>query len=135
MTRRFAIILLLAVFAGLGLARHQQPNKEASSGKPEDRAADRAAIHKTFQQLLKTLFTALLVREKEQWRLGQLREEERSEPVSLGDVKWLIGVWTAKTPDREVTITYTWDDRKVFIRGRFVVREKGKEVLSGQQII
>ncbi len=82
-----------------------------------------------------TRFTALLVREKDRWRLGQLREEERSEPVSLDDVKWLIGAWMTKTGDREVTVTYSWDEKKVFIRGRFVVREKGKVTLSGQQII
>src|SRR5438094_292511 len=55
MTRRFAIILLQAVCAGLGLAHHQQPSKEAGSGDREGRAADRAAIRKTFQQFLKTL--------------------------------------------------------------------------------
>ena len=41
----------------------------------------------------------------------------------------------AKIGDREVTTTYTWDDKKAFIRARFVVREKGKEVLTGRQII
>jgi uncharacterized protein (TIGR02246 family) len=219
MTRRFALVLLLALVGGLGLAHHYQPGKEADrSGDKEDRAADRAAIRKTFQDFLTTLgkgdgdavaafwtasgeyveedgdvirghkslaaeyrklfaktkgvrvegkvetlrflgqdaaiaegvfsrkatrdlpaastrFTALLVREKERWRLGQLREEERSEPVTLDDVKWLLGAWMAKRGDRDVTITYDLDDNKVFIRGRFVVREKGKEVLSGQQII
>jgi uncharacterized protein (TIGR02246 family) len=219
MTRRFAIVLLLAACGGLGLARHYQSGKtEERAAGGEDRAADRAAIATTFQQLLKALgkgdadavasfwtdtgeyiddegeiirgrkalaaaykkffaktrglqvqgkasdlrflgqdaavaegvfdrqgakelpatsarFTALLVREKGKWRLAQLREEERGEPASLDDVKWLIGDWVAKTPDREVSVRYAWDPKKVFMRGRFAVREKGKEVLSGEQII
>jgi uncharacterized protein (TIGR02246 family) len=82
-----------------------------------------------------TRFTALLAREKGQWRLAQLREEENSESASLDDVKWLIGDWVAKNGDREVRTNYTWDDKKAFIRGRFVIREKGKEALSGRQVI
>ncbi len=82
-----------------------------------------------------TRFTMLLAREKGQWRLAQLREEERRETVRLDDVKWLIGDWVAKTGDREVKTTYSWDDKKAFIRGRFVIREKGKEVLSGRQVL
>jgi uncharacterized protein (TIGR02246 family) len=219
MTRRVAIVLLLAVCGGLGLAGHDRPGERAvPSGDKEDRVADRKAIQTTFQQLLKALgkgdakavaafwtdsgeyidaegdlirgrkalaaaykahfakfkrlevegkardvrfvgqdvavaegvFTrksteeapaasthvaALLVREKGKWRLAQLREEEHSESVSLDDLKWLIGDWVAKVGDREVRTTYTWDDKKAFIRGRFVVREKGKEVLSGRQVI
>ncbi len=82
-----------------------------------------------------TRFSALVVREKGKWRLAQLREEQRSESVRLDDLKWLIGDWVATVGDREVRTTYAWDDRKAFIRGRFVVREKGKEVLAGRQVI
>jgi uncharacterized protein (TIGR02246 family) len=220
MTRRFTLVLLLAVCGGFGLAHHDQPGKKGdrSAAGKEDRAADREAIRKTFQQLLKALgkgdadavasfwtdsgeyvdqegeiihgrkalaaaykgfftknkgvrvegkardlrflgqdaavaegsfsrhaagelpattshFTALVVREKGQWRLAQLREEERREPAKLDDLKWLIGDWEAKTKDRQVSVHYALDDKKAFIRGRFVVREKGKEVLSGEQII
>ena len=219
MTRHFALVLLLAACAGLGLARHDQPGKTADrSGDKEDRPADREAIQNTFGQFRKALgkgdadsvaafwtdngeyvddegeiirgrkalaaayktffgkhkglrvegkpqalrflgqdaavaegvfsrqragdlpatsshFTALLVREKGKWHLAQLREMERTESASLDDLKWLIGDWMAKTEAREVSIRYAWDEKKVFIRGNFVVREKGKEVLSGQQII
>jgi uncharacterized protein (TIGR02246 family) len=219
MTGRFAIVLLLAAGGGLGLAHHGQPGKPAErAADKDDRAADRAAIHKTFEQLLLALgkgdakavaafwtdsgeyvdsegeiirgrqalvkaykeffarnkgvkvegtaqalrflgqdtavaegtftrrtaaklppstarMTALLVREKGQWRLAQLREEERSEPARLDELKWLIGDWVAKVGDREVSTSYTWDEKKVFILGRFVVKEKGKVVLSGRQTI
>jgi uncharacterized protein (TIGR02246 family) len=220
MTRRIAIVVLVAACAGLGLAHHAQTGKSAGrSADKEDRAADRAAIQKNLQQFLKALgkgdaeavaafwtdsgeyidddgetirgrkaltaayktffarnkglqvdgklqslrflgqdtavaegeffrksagklpassshLTALLVREKGEWRLAQIREDERTEPAaSLDELKWLIGDWAAKNGDREVSIHYGWDEKKVFIRGRFAVREKGKEVLSGQQII
>jgi uncharacterized protein (TIGR02246 family) len=219
MTGRFAIVLIVALSAGLVMAGHYQRGKVADRpSDKEDRVADREAIQKTFRGLLRALakgdaeavaaywtesgeyvddegeiirgrkalaaaykalfaktrgvrvegkakdlrflgqdaavaegsfsrqgaddlpatashFTALLVREKGQWRLAQFREEEDSEPVSLDDLKWLIGDWVAKNGPREVRITYAWDDKKAFIRGRFVVREKGKEVLSGRQVI
>jgi uncharacterized protein (TIGR02246 family) len=219
MTQRLAIVLLLAVCAGLGLARHHQPARtDDRAGDKEDRATDREAIRSTLQQLLKALgkgdadavaafwtasgeyvdddgeiirgrkalaaayktffaknkgvrvdgkatalrflgqdtaiaegvfsrqskgelpavssrFEAMLVREKGQWRLAQLHEEAGNEPASLDDLKWLIGNWVARNKDREVSMTYTWAENKVFINSRFVVQEKGKVVLSGRQII
>jgi hypothetical protein len=53
----------------------------------------------------------------------------------MDDVKWLVGDWVAKAGDREVSTTYAFDANKVFLTGRYVVREKGKVVLSGRQII
>src|SRR5262249_5484137 len=55
MTRRFVVLLFLAACASLGLARHYQSGKTEERAEKDDRAADRAAIHKTLQQLLKAL--------------------------------------------------------------------------------
>src|SRR5262245_41268288 len=56
MTRRFAIVLLLAAGGGLGLAHHEQPARQDDRAADQgDRAADRAAIHKTFQELRQAL--------------------------------------------------------------------------------
>src|SRR5262249_19646836 len=50
MTRRI-VIVLLSVGAGLGLAQHDQPGKAADPVADKERAADRGAILKTFEQL------------------------------------------------------------------------------------
>jgi len=79
----------------------------------------------------------LLVREDGQWKLALVREWERdvNEDLGLKDLSWLIGTWDAAGKDREVTTSYQWDEKKVFIHGKFSVKEGGKVVESGTQII
>jgi uncharacterized protein (TIGR02246 family) len=79
----------------------------------------------------------LLVREGGQWKVAMVREWDRdtSLDASLKELAWLIGTWQATTKDREVTITYEWDENKVFIRGKYAVKEGDKVVESGTQII
>jgi uncharacterized protein (TIGR02246 family) len=80
---------------------------------------------------------AVLARDGEQWKLAVVRESDRDvrPPVSLKDLEWLIGTWRAVTPDREVTITYKWDENKAFIRGIFTVKEGTKAIESGTETI
>ena len=55
--------------------------------------------------------------------------------VSLKELQWLIGTWRAVTKDREVTITYEWDQNKAFLRGKFTVKEGTKVIESGTETI
>jgi uncharacterized protein (TIGR02246 family) len=79
----------------------------------------------------------LLVREGGQWKVAVVQEWDRDTAIdtSLAELEWLIGTWQTTTKDREVTTTYEWDDNKAFIRGRFTVKEGGKVVESGTQMI
>jgi uncharacterized protein (TIGR02246 family) len=79
----------------------------------------------------------LLVREDGKWKVAMVREWDRdvSLDVSLNELDWLIGTWYSSTKDREVTTTYEWDDNKVFIHGRYTVKEGAKVVESGTQMI
>jgi uncharacterized protein (TIGR02246 family) len=79
----------------------------------------------------------LLVREDGQWKVAIVREWDRDvvQDVALKELEWLIGTWQASSKDREVTTTYEWDENKVFIRGKFSVKEGKKVVESGMQII
>ena len=52
---------------------------------------------------------------------------------SVKDLEWLIGTWQMTAGDRTVTTTYEWDDNKVFIRGRYSIKEGAKVVESGTQ--
>ena len=79
----------------------------------------------------------LLVREGGQWKIAVVREWDRDvgEDVTLKELEWLIGTWQAATKDRQVTTTYEWDENKVFIRGKYTVKEGGKVIESGMQMI
>jgi len=79
----------------------------------------------------------LLVREGGQWKVAIVREWDRdvAEDVALKELEWLIGTWQASTKEREVTTTYEWDEHKVFIRGKYAVKEGGKVIESGTQFI
>lgn len=80
---------------------------------------------------------ALLVREGGQWKVAMVREWDRdiSHDTKLTDLSWLIGSWTASGKDKEVAITYEWNEKKTFIHGQFTVKEAGKAVETGTQVI
>jgi uncharacterized protein (TIGR02246 family) len=80
-------------------------------------------------------YTALQVREKGRWLIARMREWPPDDAVSLKDLAWLIGTWRSTAGDRTVEVRYAWDDNKKFIHARFTVKEKGKTVASGLQII
>jgi uncharacterized protein (TIGR02246 family) len=78
-------------------------------------------------------FSMLLARENGNWLIALLREWP-DEGITLRDMKWLIGTWTARTEGGEIHTTYEWDETKKFIRCRFTVKNKDNTV-SGTQFI
>jgi uncharacterized protein (TIGR02246 family) len=79
----------------------------------------------------------LLVREGGQWKVAIVREWDRDVGLdeNLKELEWLIGTWQATSKDRETTISYEWDENKVFLRGKYSVKEGGKVIESGMQMI
>jgi uncharacterized protein (TIGR02246 family) len=79
----------------------------------------------------------LLVRDGGEWKVAIVREWDRDtdQDVSLKELEWLIGTWQASNKDREVTTSYEWDENKAFIRGKYSVKEGGKVIESGMQMI
>jgi uncharacterized protein (TIGR02246 family) len=79
----------------------------------------------------------LLVREDGQWKVAIVREWDRDVGLdtNLAELEWLIGTWQAATKEREVTLVYEWDEHKVFIRGKYTVKEGNKVVEAGTQMI
>ncbi len=79
----------------------------------------------------------VLIRQGGQWKMAIVREWDRDvgQDVSLKSLEWLIGTWRAVSKDREVTITYRWDESKAFIRGKYRVKQGGKFVESGMEVI
>jgi uncharacterized protein (TIGR02246 family) len=79
--------------------------------------------------------SALYAREDGKWLLALLREWP-DDGAALGDVDWLIGSWEAKSDEVDVRTTYEWDEGRSFIRARFTIKNKEKDVtLSGTQLI
>ncbi len=79
----------------------------------------------------------LLVRENGKWKVAIVREWDRdvAYDVNLKELDWLIGTWHAANKKRELTLVYEWDENKVFIHGKYTVKEGGKVVESGTQVI
>jgi uncharacterized protein (TIGR02246 family) len=77
------------------------------------------------------------VREGDQWKVAIIREWDRDISLDLGlkDLQWLIGTWQSVGKDREVTLTYEWDENRAFLRGRFTVKEGTKVIESGTEVI
>jgi uncharacterized protein (TIGR02246 family) len=79
--------------------------------------------------------SALYARDNGQWLIALLREWP-DEGAALRDVDWLIGSWEAKNDVIDVRTTYEWDEGRNFIRARFTIKNKEKDVsLSGTQLI
>lgn len=80
---------------------------------------------------------SLLIREGGQWKVAIVQEWDRDDglDVSINELAWLIGTWQVTTKDREVTTTYEWDENKVFILGKYTVKEGAKVIESGTQRI
>jgi uncharacterized protein (TIGR02246 family) len=80
---------------------------------------------------------SLLVREDGKWKVAIVQEWDRDDglDVTINELAWLIGTWKVATKDREVTTTYEWDENKVFILGKYTVKEGDKVIESGTQKI
>jgi uncharacterized protein (TIGR02246 family) len=80
---------------------------------------------------------SLLVREGGQWKVAMVNEWDRDTgaDVSLAELEWLVGTWHATNKDKELTLVYEWDANKAFIRGQYSVKEGGKVIDSGTQMI
>lgn len=84
-----------------------------------------------------TRFSAFLVLEEGGWRFASVREweAESAEQVTLDDLGWMAGDWTATGKAGDVKLSFVRDENKAFLRGRYTVTREGKTVRSGTQII
>lgn len=81
-----------------------------------------------------TRYSVLHVKENGEWKIAFAREFAAEED-RIEDLEWLVGKWSAKMDDREVTFDYRWTPKKAFLRAEFEVKENGKVIKSGVQII
>jgi uncharacterized protein (TIGR02246 family) len=81
-----------------------------------------------------TRYSVICAREDGQWKIALEREWGVNED-KLDDLSWLIGEWTARTKDRELHMSFRWNDKKTLIVDKFTVKEGGKISSSGTQRI
>lgn len=82
-------------------------------------------------------YSVLHVREDDGWKMASVREwvPDPQELVTVNDLEWMLGTWTAKGPEAELRITFSWDEDKAFLRGRYVLTKGDKVIHSGTQVI
>src|SRR5207248_7479500 len=68
-------------------------------------------------------YSVLHVREEGGWHMASVREwlPDPAELVTLKDVEWLLGEWAAMGLGGEVRVTYSLDEYKAILRGRYTL--------------
>ncbi len=82
-------------------------------------------------------YSALHVWEDGKWYAASVREwvPDPATEVSLKQLEWLIGDWTAKGDNGELKITFAWDEDKNFLIGKYRLSHEGKITSKGTQVI
>jgi uncharacterized protein (TIGR02246 family) len=82
-------------------------------------------------------YSVLHVRQEDGWKMASVREwvPDPAQLVTLKDVEWLVGEWSASSKELRAKVTYAWDEDKASLQGRYVIRRDGKVVASGTQVI
>jgi uncharacterized protein (TIGR02246 family) len=82
-------------------------------------------------------YSVLHVREGDAWKMASVREwvPDPALDVTLKDVEWLVGEWSAKSDDAQASVSYAWDKGKTAILGEYVIKRGDKVVASGTQVI
>jgi uncharacterized protein (TIGR02246 family) len=81
-----------------------------------------------------THYRAMHVREDGRWYVAMIQEGGGGED-KLEDLGWLLGNWGAKSKDRQVQLSFAWNDKKSRILCHYSAKENGKVTASGTQII
>lgn len=79
---------------------------------------------------LSTSYIAVHARENGQWKIA-LSSESGEGIDRLEDIEWLLGSWTTKVKEEQITFNFAKDSRKPVITGTFTRVGTGKEAVKG----
>jgi uncharacterized protein (TIGR02246 family) len=84
-----------------------------------------------------TRYSALHVLEDGVWRAASVREWIPNLQLSAANelLSWLVGDWTAKGAGGNITISYTWNENKSFLIGKYSITKEGKGRTSGTEYL
>lgn len=77
-----------------------------------------------------TFYRAWHVRENGEWKIASAREWGANVD-RLEDLAWLVGAWKGVARDKEMLLTFKWDQSRPFMTGEFVTKVKDKTVATG----
>lgn len=82
-------------------------------------------------------FTAIWVKQGDNWRLASLREVHLVAPPTndLEALDWLVGEWKGEAGEATFQISAKWNEKHTYLIRELVVTHGGKTVLNGQQRI
>jgi uncharacterized protein (TIGR02246 family) len=84
-------------------------------------------------------YIATLAKQDGKWKLASIREFDDQPAPTAGDrlqaLAWLVGDWVSESPELAVRISYSWDDDKSFLIGKFHATRGGQVVLKTEQRI
>jgi uncharacterized protein (TIGR02246 family) len=75
-------------------------------------------------------YRAVHVREDGKWRIALCREWGAGEN-RMADLDWLLGTWRGQNKDQELTISFSREDDRRFILGKFTSTAAGKTIPLG----
>ncbi|MCA9103147.1 MAG: nuclear transport factor 2 family protein, partial [Planctomycetales bacterium] len=83
-------------------------------------------------------FSAVWVREGNDWRLDHLREhvvEATPKKSPLDELSWFVGNWVAHGADVDAELSVRWSDDRHFLLQHFTVRRAGHNAIGAEQRI
>lgn len=84
-------------------------------------------------------FTAVLVKEGDQWLISSSHERNVPEPPTpydaLRELEWFVGTWEDQTEGARVTTTVRWSANRAFLIRSFTAEIEGSDTVQGTQVI
>jgi uncharacterized protein (TIGR02246 family) len=82
-------------------------------------------------------YSVLHVHGDDGWKMATVHEwvPDPGELITLKDVEWLVGEWSAKSAEAETHVKYAWDEERAFLHGRYTLKRDGKQAGSGTHVI
>jgi uncharacterized protein (TIGR02246 family) len=82
-------------------------------------------------------FTAIWVKESDQWKLASLREVHLQENpgAALDGLDWMVGRWQGESGGAKFEISAHWNDKHTFLLRDLTVSADGKTLVNGEQRI
>ena len=83
-----------------------------------------------------TRYSALHVFEDGKWHVASVREwiSETEANADMKVLDWFVGNWTAKGPVGTITLSYSWDETRTYLNGKYAITKEGKTISTGIQI-
>jgi uncharacterized protein (TIGR02246 family) len=88
---------------------------------------------------VETAFSAVLVKDSDQWLISSSHERDLPVPATsydaLKELDWLLGTWEDQSEGAQVATTVSWSPNRAFLLRSFAAEFASGEALHGTQVI